>query len=189
MFWYYFYSPRFILQNSTPFNLKFSQQHLVFGLWERDPANFVAAPSGSSCNFHWTDSSKPFLLCARASEPISSRWSGGFLINQVNTSYLNLRVGSTDLVFLEVEVIYHSAMFFVQIRDLNGIPPLIRVDNLSAVPVTVLQDGCRDASVRCEIPSESSLPYVFDEPALAEVLICQGELNIMFKHFVFLSIS
>ena len=48
-----------------------------------------------------------------------------------------------------------------------------RVDNLSAVPVTVLQEGCRDASVRCEIPSESSLPYVFDEPALDEILICQ----------------
>ena len=66
-------------------------------------------------------------------------------------------------------------MFFVQIRDLNGIPPLIRVDNLSAVPVTVLQEGCPDASVRCEIPSESSLPYVFDEPALEEVLVCQGK--------------
>ena len=40
-------------------------------------------------------------------------------------------------------------------------------------PVTVLQDGCKDASVRCEIPAESSLPYVFDEPALKEVLLCQ----------------
>ena len=30
-------SPRFILQNSTSFNLKFSQQFKVFGMWEQDP--------------------------------------------------------------------------------------------------------------------------------------------------------
>ena len=134
-------SPRFILQNSTPFNLKFSQQYLVFGLWERDSKSFVSATSGSACNFHWSDPNQAALLCARISEPVSSRWSGGFPIHQVGTHYLNLRVGSSEMIFLEVQVVYHSAMFFIEVRDLNGTPPLIRVDNLSAVPgrVRILQ--------------------------------------------------
>ena len=166
-------SPRFVLQNSTQFGLTFSQQHLVFGLWERDPAYSVEAPPQSSCNFHWADPSKPALLCARISTPFASRWSGGFCISKTNTCYLNIRVGSSDTVFLEVEVTYQNAIFFVQIRELDNIPPLIRIDNLSAVPVTIFQDGIKDASIRIEVPPESSLPYSIDEPALPQILMCQ----------------
>ena len=166
------FSPRFILQNSTTFNLKFSQQHQVFGMWERDPEHAVEAPPDSNCNFHWSDPSKPPYLCLRVTKPFSSRWSGGFSISKTQTCYLNIRVGHSRTVFLEVEVIYQFAIFFVQIRELNNVPPLIRIDNLSAVPVTIMQSGVRDASIRVEIPPESSMPYSMDEPTLPEVLAC-----------------
>ena len=52
-------------------------------------------------------------------------------------------------------------------------PPLIRIDNLSAVPVTIIQSGVRDNSIQVEIPPESSMPYSIDEPALPEVLSCK----------------
>ena len=101
-------SPRFILQNSTQFNLKFSQQHSVFGLWERDPEQCVEAPPDSSCNFHWTDPSKPALLCARISAPFASRWSGGFVINKTNSCYLNIRVGSSNTGRLSILLLIHK---------------------------------------------------------------------------------
>ena len=72
-----------------------------------------------------------------------------------------------------MEVIYQFAIFFIQIRELNNVPPLVRIDNLSAVPVTILQNGIKDLSIRLEVPPESSMPYSIDEPALPELIECK----------------
>jgi len=167
------FTPRFTIQNSTPFNLNFAQQYLVFGKWHQDPeiGKFETASAGASCNFDWPDIKKDKVLCLRIIDPIDTRWSGGFPINVVKTSYLNVKFSSLDMIFLEVSVSYHAAMFFVEVREMKT-APLIRIDNLSAVPVSIIQEKCRDNSLRAEIPPDSSMPYICDEPMLPEVIWC-----------------
>ncbi|XP_025836301.1 vacuolar protein sorting-associated protein 13D [Agrilus planipennis] len=67
------------------------------------------------------------------------------------------------IYFLRMEVVLEGATFFVIFADADTMPPPIRVDNFSEVPLTFWQTCCKDL-LRCNVRAHTSIPYAWDEP-------------------------
>lgn len=67
------------------------------------------------------------------------------------------------MYFLRLEVLLQGATFFIVFTDADTMPPPIRVDNFSEVPI-IFGQTCYIDLMRSNARAHSSVPYAWDEP-------------------------
>lgn len=90
-------------------------------------------------------------------------WSSGIPINEAQSLYVNIRNDLGDMRFLRLEVILQGATYFLLFGDAHALPPPIRLDNFSEVPIKFFQYGCKP-EWRTVVRPHSSLSYALDDP-------------------------
>lgn len=75
--------------------------------------------------------------------------------------------------FLRVEIVLQGATYFLLFGDAQALPPPIRVDNYSDVPMKFYQPDCRH-QWRTIVRPHSSIAYALDEPMGAHALCVEA---------------
>jgi vacuolar protein sorting-associated protein 13D len=66
-------------------------------------------------------------------------WSGSFFINRPGLLHVNVRDRSGKMHFLSAEVVEQEATFVIVFTDVYSMPPPVRIDNFSEVPINIYQ--------------------------------------------------
>lgn len=66
-------------------------------------------------------------------------WSGSFFINRPGVLHVNIRDRSGKMHFLSAEVVEQEATFVIVFTDIYSMPPPVRIDNFSEVPINIYQ--------------------------------------------------
>lgn len=90
-------------------------------------------------SFHWPRLDKDQLLCVRIINIPNCMWSGGIALNENRSLTINIRDAAGSMYFLRVDVVFQESTCFIVFTDADTMPPPIRVDNFSEVPLTVNQ--------------------------------------------------
>ncbi|XP_028966611.1 vacuolar protein sorting-associated protein 13D [Galendromus occidentalis] len=156
------FSPLFQLVNNTSKILEFAQK---FAAVRKQDRHITSAMPRSSVAFHWPRVDLDPLLCIRTDNSI---WSGGFHIDKPTSStHIHIRtetMQSTESLFILVEVRQHYGTFIVTFTQPESVPPPMRIDNFSEVPIRFNQIGVEDEKRRYTVKAGSSMPYAWDEP-------------------------
>lgn len=83
--------------------------------------------------------------------------------------FKHFRDANGRVYFLRLEVILQNATFFVVFTDADTMPPPIRVDNFSEVPIKFGQNCCIDM-MHSNARAHSSVPYAWDEPTESNII-------------------
>lgn len=75
----------------------------------------------------------------------------------------NRRNANGDMHFLRVEIVLQGATYFLLFGDARALPPPIRIDNYSDVPMKFYQYDCRH-QWRTIVRPHASIAYALDEP-------------------------
>ena len=160
-------SPRFQLYNQSQHKIQFSQH--CFATSFQDPGaekTFLTAHPASSLAFHWPRIDMDQLLCMRLLDVPGSQWTGGFLIERVDSFQLTTRDRHGKARFLRVEISLASSTFCIVISSADNFPPPFRIDNFSEVPIVFHQTGISDQALRSTVRPHQSVPYALDGPVL-----------------------
>ena len=166
-------APRFQLHNQSQFKVQFAQK--CFATMFHDPlaeATHLQALPHSTLSFHWPRLDREQLLCMRLVDLEDCQWSGGFIIEGVNSFHITIRDGNGRGTFIRIEIGQVGATFSVIISDAGNFPPPFRIDNFSEVAINFYQTGIQDEAMRCLAKPHHSLPYAWDEPTLPPHLTC-----------------
>lgn len=188
------FSPRFQLYNRSSYKLQFAQKYYATTL--TDPfakATFIEAVPGCHLPFHWPRLDKDQQLCIRLPDIDNCLWSGGIAIHETQSLNINIRDTNGNMHFIRVEIVLQGATYFLLFGDAQALPPPIRIDNYSDVPMKFYQTDCRNqwhtvvkVSVNAEnsqtkksffftktfihFQPHSSIAYALDEPMGAQSL-------------------
>nr|CAD7436022.1 unnamed protein product [Timema monikensis] len=77
------------------------------------------------------------------------------------------RDGVAKMYFLRVEVVLQGATYLIVFTDADTIPPPLRIDNFSEVPLIFFQSCVPVESLQTVVRPHSSMPYAWDEPTQA----------------------
>lgn len=157
------FSPRFQLYNRSSYKLQFAQK--CFASMHMDPtahSTFIEAVPGCHLPFHWPRLDKDQELCVRIPEIVDCMWSSGIPIQEKQSMYINVRDINGEMHFLRLEIILQGATYYMLFGNAEVLPPPIRVDNYSEVPVKFYQSNCRN-KVKTTVKPHSSVAYVLDE--------------------------
>ncbi|KAK5644974.1 hypothetical protein RI129_006274 [Pyrocoelia pectoralis] len=157
-------SPRFQLHNKSSYNLLFAQA--CFATTVSDPSaekTYLKVVPDCYVPFHWPRLDKDQLVCVLICDIPDCCWSGGFNIDKVDSMHLNVRDIHYRMYFLRLEIVIQGATFFIIFTDADKMPPPIRVDNFSEVPITFGQSCCKDVT-RSIARAHTSVPYAWDQP-------------------------
>ncbi|KAK4875461.1 hypothetical protein RN001_011883 [Aquatica leii] len=163
-------SPRFQLHNRSSYNLLFAQS--CFATTVSDPfaeKTYLKVIPECYIPYHWRRLDKDQLLCVLICDIPNCSWSGGFKIDKTDSMHLNVRDVHYRTYFLRLEIVLQSATYFVIFTDADKMPPPIRVDNFSEVPVTFAQFCCKDV-MRSIARAHTSVPYAWDQPTGSSTL-------------------
>lgn len=161
-------SPHYQLFNRSSYKLQFAQKYFATTL--SDPgaqATYLTAVPNCCLPFHWPRQEKEQLLCVRLVTVANCLWSGGFRINATDSLHVNIRDRDGRMYFLRLEIVLQGATYFVVFTDANTMPPPIRIDNYSEVPMTFYQSCVQVESLQWSIRPHLSMPYAWDEPTQA----------------------
>lgn len=89
--------------------------------------------------FHWPRLDKDLLLCVRITDVRDCMWSGGIRLDDNYSLTINLRDITGKMHFLRVDVVLQETTYFIVFTDADTMPPPIRVDNFSEVPLSINQ--------------------------------------------------
>ena len=89
--------------------------------------------------FHWPRLDKDQLLCVRVVNVPNCIWSGGIMLQGNHSLTINVRDSTGQMFFLRVDVVLQESTCFIVFTDAHTLPPPIRVDNFSEVPLTINQ--------------------------------------------------
>lgn len=89
--------------------------------------------------FHWPRLDKDLLLCVRIKDLPNCMWSGGIKLDDNYSLTINIRDAIGKMNFLRVDVVLQESTYFIVFTDADTMPPPIRVDNFSEVPLIVNQ--------------------------------------------------
>lgn len=89
--------------------------------------------------FHWPRLDKDLLLCVRITDIQDCAWSGGIRLDDNYSLTINVRDMTGKMHFLRIDVVLQEVTFFIVFTDADTMPPPIRVDNFSEVPLVVNQ--------------------------------------------------
>ena len=66
-------------------------------------------------------------------------WSGGIILDGNHSLTINIRDAASKMHFLRVDVVLQESTYFIVFTDAETMPPPIRVDNFSEVPLVIKQ--------------------------------------------------
>lgn len=157
-------SPRYQLHNRSSCTLELAQKCFTTTISHPDAqATYITAMPDCHMPFHWPRLDKDQLLCVRIIDVPNCNWSGGIILDGNHSLTINIRDVAGKMHFLRVDVVLQESTYFIVFTDANTMPPPIRVDNFSEVPLTINQDGVLD-SLQWTVRPHSSVPYALDEP-------------------------
>ncbi len=187
-------SPRFQIHNRSPFKIQIAQECFASTFYDPEAeATHLQAFPESSLAYHWPRLDRDQLLCVRimdvpppsmptqssaslASMTSSSSlwtkdltttmWSGGMIIDKVDSFHVAVRDKSGRATFVRVEVSLIGATYCIVLADAANFPPPFRIDNFSEVAVTCHQTGITDETLKTVVKARQSVPYAWDEPTL-----------------------
>ncbi|XP_058447485.1 intermembrane lipid transfer protein Vps13D isoform X2 [Malaya genurostris] len=158
------FSPRYQLYNRSSYKLQVLQKCFTETVY--DPAvksAFIEAVPGCHIAFHWPRLDKEQELCVRLPEVPECLWSAGIPIYETQSLYINLRTVNGAMQFLRLETILHGATYFMIFSDAQSLPPPIRLDNYSEVPIRFHQAAAKH-QFKTTVKPRSSIAYVLDDP-------------------------
>ncbi|KAK7078969.1 Vacuolar protein sorting-associated protein [Halocaridina rubra] len=167
------FSPRFQIENRSSHELTIAQK--CFATSFKDPSaqsTWLRAIPGCWLPFHWPRLDKDQLLCICLRDLPGSYWSGGFLIDKIDSFYLNIRDISGNCSFIRVEIIINDATYFIVFTDADSVPPPFRIDNFSEVPITYFQTGTQEERLRTVVKPRSCVAYAWDDVMLLPHITC-----------------
>ncbi|XP_017773930.1 PREDICTED: vacuolar protein sorting-associated protein 13D isoform X2 [Nicrophorus vespilloides] len=154
-------SPRFQLFNKSSYKLLFTQRCFAGDVLDPN-SHYLTAFSNCYLPFHWPRLDQEQLLCVLIQDIPDCCWSGGLKIDSNYSQHINVRDANGRMFFLRLEVVLQCATFFIVFTDADTMPPPIRIDNFSEVPVKFVQTCCKDY-VHSVARAHSSVPYAWDE--------------------------
>uniref|UniRef100_A0A182P4B8 UBA domain-containing protein n=1 Tax=Anopheles epiroticus TaxID=199890 RepID=A0A182P4B8_9DIPT len=207
------FSPRYQLYNRSSYKLQVLQKCLVDTTTVYDPtmtahssassAAYIEAVPGCHIPFHWPRLEREHELCVRLPEVPECLWSGGIPITGTGLSlYINIRNMNGAMHFLRLETILHGATYFMIFSDAQALPPPIRLDNYSHVPITFAQADMK-ATFKTIVRPQCSIAYVLDEPTGAPYLQLEAPggdysncrldgfepFRLMYENFIYIAFS
>uniref|UniRef100_A0AAG5DF63 UBA domain-containing protein n=1 Tax=Anopheles atroparvus TaxID=41427 RepID=A0AAG5DF63_ANOAO len=203
------FSPRYQLYNRSSYTLQVLQKCLVSSTTVYDPAAksaYIEAVPGCHIPFHWPRLEKQHELCVRLPEVPECLWSGGIPIAGTGLSlYINIRNMNGVMHFLRLETILHGATYFMIFSNAQALPPPIRLDNYSHVPITFHQaDGNTSRGMfKTVVRPQCSIAYVLDEPTGSPYLQLEAPggdysncrldgfepFRLMYENFIYIAFS
>lgn len=90
-------------------------------------------------------------------------WSGGIPIYENQSLYINIRNMNSLMYFLRLETVLQGATYFMVFTNAESLPPPIRIDNYSEVPIKFYQPRTRH-QLKSNVKPRSAIAYVLDEP-------------------------
>uniref|UniRef100_A0A182Q6S0 UBA domain-containing protein n=1 Tax=Anopheles farauti TaxID=69004 RepID=A0A182Q6S0_9DIPT len=203
------FSPRYQLYNRSSYKLQVLQKCLVAGATVYDPsasasAAYIEAVPGCHIPFHWPRLEREHELCVRLPDVPECLWSGGIPIAGSGglSLYINIRNVNGAMHFLRLETILHGATYFMIFSDAQALPPPIRLDNFSHVPITFAQADAK-ATFKTIVRPQCSIAYVLDEPTGAPYLQLEAPggdygncrldgfepFRLMYENFIYIAFS
>ncbi|XP_053697242.1 intermembrane lipid transfer protein Vps13D [Sabethes cyaneus] len=158
------FSPRYQLYNRSSFKLQVLQKCFTDTVY--DPAAksaYIEAVPGCHIAFHWPRLDKEQELCVRLPDVHECLWSAGIPIFETQSLYINIRTVNGAMQFLRLETILQGATYFMIFSDAQSLPPPIRLDNYSEVPIRFHQAAVK-LQFKTTVRPRSSIAYVLDEP-------------------------
>uniref|UniRef100_A0A3Q2P469 Vacuolar protein sorting 13 homolog D n=1 Tax=Fundulus heteroclitus TaxID=8078 RepID=A0A3Q2P469_FUNHE len=131
-----------------------------------NPEGYLSTLPGSSVVFHWPRNDYDQLLCVRLMDVPNCTWSGGFEVNKPKSFHVNMRDTLGKCFFLRTEISLKEATYQISFTDTDQLPPPLRIDNMSEVPIQFWQHGVADLRLHTEVKAASVLDYACDEPTL-----------------------
>ncbi|XP_029047151.1 vacuolar protein sorting-associated protein 13D isoform X1 [Osmia bicornis bicornis] len=157
-------SPRYQLHNKSSFTLELAQKCFTTTISHPDAqATYIRTMPDCHMPFHWPRLDKDLLLCVRITNVKDCMWSGGIRLDDNYSLTINIRDAAGRMHFLRVDVVLQESTYFIVFTDADTMPPPIRVDNFSEVPLIVNQVTVHD-SLQWTVRPHSSVPYALDEP-------------------------
>ncbi|XP_012135558.1 vacuolar protein sorting 13D isoform X2 [Megachile rotundata] len=157
-------SPRYQLHNKSSFTLELAQKCFTTTISHPDAqATYIRTMPDCHMPFHWPRLDKDLLLCVRITNVKDCMWSGGMRLDDNYSLTINIRDAIGRMHFLRVDVVLQESTYFIVFTDADTMPPPIRVDNFSEVPLIVNQVTVHD-SLQWTVRPHSSVPYALDEP-------------------------
>ncbi|KAL6266404.1 hypothetical protein P5V15_003257 [Pogonomyrmex californicus] len=157
-------SPRYQLHNKSSYTLELAQKCFTTTVSHPDAqATYITTMPDCHMPFHWPRLDKDLLLCVRITDVSNCMWSGGIRLDDNYSLTINVRDVTGKMHFLRVDVVLQETTYFVVFTDADTMPPPIRVDNFSEVPLLVNQIGVPD-NLQWTVRPHSSVPYALDEP-------------------------
>ncbi|KYM95934.1 Vacuolar protein sorting-associated protein 13D [Cyphomyrmex costatus] len=157
-------SPRYQLHNKSSYTLELAQKCFTTTISNPDAqATYITTMPDCHMPFHWPRLDKDLLLCVRITNVRDCMWSGGIMLDDNYSLTINVRDITGKMHFLRVDVVLQETTFFIVFTDADTMPPPIRVDNFSEVPLLVNQIGVPD-NLQWTVRPHSSVPYALDEP-------------------------
>ncbi|XP_078044296.1 vacuolar protein sorting 13D isoform X1 [Augochlora pura] len=164
-------SPRYQLHNKSSFTLELAQKCFTTTISHPDAeATYIRTMPDCHMPFHWPRLDKDLLLCVRIINVKDCMWSGGIRLDDNYSLTINIRDIAGRMHFLRVDVVLQESTYFVVFTDADTMPPPIRVDNFSEVPLVVNQVTVHD-NLQWTVRPHSSVPYALDEPIQSAGLV------------------
>ncbi|XP_012219117.1 intermembrane lipid transfer protein Vps13D isoform X2 [Linepithema humile] len=164
-------SPRYQLHNKSSCTLELAQRCFTTTVFHPDAqATYITTMPDCHMPFHWPRLDKDLLLCVRITNVPDCMWSGGMRLDDNYSLTINVRDVTGKMHFLRVDVVLQETTYFIVFTDADTMPPPIRVDNFSEVPLLVNQIGIPD-NLQWTVRPHSSVPYALDEPIQAAGLV------------------
>ncbi|XP_076684056.1 vacuolar protein sorting 13D isoform X4 [Andrena cerasifolii] len=163
--------PRYQLHNKSSFTLELAQKCFTTTVSHPDAqATYIRTMPDCHMPFHWPRLDKDLLLCVRVIDVNDCMWSGGIRLDDNYSLTVNIRDATGRMHFLRVDVVLQECTYFIVFTDADTMPPPIRVDNFSEVPLTVNQVTVHD-NLQWTVRPHSSVPYALDEPIQSAGLV------------------
>ncbi|XP_046808377.1 vacuolar protein sorting-associated protein 13D [Lucilia cuprina] len=166
-------TPRFQLYNRSTHRLEFAQKCDIKEMKKTSSDKVIIALPGCNFPFHWPNCEQEPLLCVRVAGEDFSHWSSGLPVNEAKSLYINVRNELGEMIFLRLEVILHGGTYLLHFTDASTLPPPIRIDNYSEVPIYFYQKGI-ESQWRTTAKPQSSLAYVLDDPIGPQSLLLEA---------------
>ncbi|XP_071874811.1 vacuolar protein sorting 13D isoform X1 [Bombus fervidus] len=197
-------SPRYQLHNKSSSTLELAQKCFTTTISHPDAqSTYIKIMSNCHMAFHWPRLDKDLLLCVRNVDVKNCMWSGGIRLDDNYSLTINIRDSTGKMYFLRVDVVLQESTYFIVFTDADTMPPPIRVDNFSEVPLVVNQVTVHD-NLQWTVRPHSSVPYALDESiqAAAVVLTAPGgvtatyDLNVLgegrvltYENFIYIAFT
>ncbi|KAM7356415.1 vacuolar protein sorting 13D [Cochliomyia hominivorax] len=166
-------TPRFQLYNKSSYKLEFAQKCDIKKQKIISSDKVITALPGCNFPFHWPNCEQEPLLCVRVADDEYSYWSSGLPVYEAKSLYINIRNELGEMAFLRLEVILNGGTHLLHFTDANTLPPPIRIDNYSDVPIYFSQKGV-EPHWRTNVKPQSSLAYVLDDPLGSQSLFIEA---------------